>query len=276
MGVQLLTNDSTWGAFVWGVDSWGVAVLPLDPGLTLQGNPIDTKLDTRNVLFSDGTKSEGSEIQGRKIIVSGTVVSDIGSRDDHRATMDAIRYQCSRPMLRLRVDTANYYINLKALVSITEDATTGFDRSVSVVRLTFQADDPFWYSSTLQIVSNNLTGSGRFTVDGTVGAASPVSRGLSPVITVTAPAGVSVGTFGLANVTDGGLNFGYADSALRDGASVAIDCFAGTITRTVLGVTTDATRYFSGEFLRILSKVNTFAYTGGAANVSLSWRPRWI
>jgi hypothetical protein len=273
MSTELLSDGSMWGVAIWGIDFWRYAVLDLDPGLTLQGNPQDTKMDVRNVLFADGSKSEGNEIQSRKLVVAGIVVSE--SRDEHRATMDAIRYQCSRPALRLRPNGAAYWVYLAGLVSITEDPRTGFDRAVSDVRITFQCDDPFWYSQTLQNFAIDVAGGGTFFVNGLTGG-QPCNRGNSPIITITAPPGASVSDFTLTNVSDDSLFFGYTDTALRDGASVAIDCQLGTITRTVGGVVTDATRYFSGEFMRLLTQTNTIRYTGSAANISFTWRPRWI
>ena len=273
MSVNLISAGSGWGTFIWGQDFWQDAIYELDPGLTLQSNPVDSKIDTRNILFNDGTISAGNEIQGRKIIVAGTVISD--NRTAHRALMDLTRFECSRQGLKLSQDSETCYVNLAALVSLTEDAITGYDRAVSTVRITWQADDPFWYASASQSVTTSVTGTQTFPVDGLAGG-QMCTRGNSPVITVTAPPGGSVSGFTLANLSDGGLIMSYSDTSLVNGASVVIDCYNGTINRVSGLTTTPSARFFDGEFLRLLTQINQIQYVGPPATVNFTWQPRWL
>lgn len=273
MSVELLSKGSLWGEFVWGVDYWQDAVYALPEEMTLGGNPQDLKRDTRDILFNDGTRSEGDEIKGRRLTVTGTVVSD--TRDAQRTLMDAIRYQASRPDLRLRLNGADYWAYLAGLISIEEDPQECFDRAVSRVRINWQCDDPFWYSQTEQTHSEDLVGNSTLTVNGLTGGKA-CGRGQSPVIAITAPAGGSVTSLTLANLTDGGLMFSYSDTQLRNGAQVVIDCYNGTVSRTIGATTTRTERFFDGEFLRLLTKVNTLQYTGNPCNIALTWRPRWL
>ena len=275
MGVELLSGGAAWGEFRWG-EPWEKLYM-LDEGLTLTNNPIDIKLDTRDILFNDGAKSACDHLKARHLTVSGAVICD--SRAECRALCDEIRYQCSLPNLRLRLDGAPEWTYITSLVSITEEPVLGLNREDFHITITFQQDNPFWYSETMQTYSVAMAGNGIITVNGLTGG-KLCQRGNSPVITVTSPAAGSLAAgFTLCNLTDGALQFSYTDPYLKNGAVAVIDNMLGAINRqvTVDGatVTTAGTRYFQGEFMRLLTQSNQIQYTGGPANVTFDWRPRW-
>lgn len=269
--VEILAGSSggVYGAGVFGMSLYGSgSTLQLPPGLTLKDNSFETKIDRQDLLFADGRVSTGEEIEERKLVVEGYVDAD--SRAEHLALMNSLRYQCSLPGQRLRIN-AGHYINLARLRSFDDEAETGFDRALSKVKIEWQVDDPFWYAETEETRTVTLSGDGTFTID--LSALAPCYRGQHPRITISSPVFLPVATFQLTNVTDAGLTCRYGDPYLGFGNSATIDSVNGTVIRSD---DENTIRYFEGEFLRLIPGVNSFAYVGPACDLTVTWRHRWL
>jgi hypothetical protein len=252
------------------LDPGGDIILP--DALLLGDNNQDTKAESWSLVFADGAFSAGDEIKPRKVVLEGTLGAV--DRATFRAMADALRYTCSRPGLKLQLVTGGGYLHLSRLLGVDEDPERLFDWSVAKVRITWQCDDPFWYSPTLETRTFSPSGDTTLTVDAGPGAGLPECyRGVYPTITCTSPGYLPVPTFTLRNTTDEDLQLRYSDPYLKNGNYATIDCVNGLATRSD-GANT--IRYLEGEFLRLLTKSNALEYEGGACDLAISWRPRWL
>ncbi len=269
---RLIGPGSSWGSGTWGTSCWGGGVLELPPALVMANNNQDTKVDQWSFLFGDGAFSAGDEIKARQVILEGTLGEM--TRDAFRQAVDELRYQCSRPDLKLQLVPGGGYIHLAHLVGVDDDPEKLFDWSVAKVRITWLAADPFWYAEDLQTRTFELAGDTTLTIDaGKNVGLQQCNRGVSPVITCTSPGFLPVASFTLRNLTDESLQCRYSDPLLKNGNSATIDCVAGTATRDD---GTNTIRYFEGEFIRLLTKRNTLEYEGTQCSLTISWRPRWL
>lgn len=268
---KLLGSGLTWGTGIWGSSTWG-ADYELPACLVLADNNVDTKTETWSLVFSDGTYSAGDEVKDRKAVLTGT----FGQMD--RATFrdlaDEIRYQCSRPGLRLQLVAGGPYLNLAHMVSFDEDPEQLFDWSVAKLRVAWQCDDPFWYAPTPEVRTISLSGPDTFVIEAGAGAGlKGCVRGVFPQIKCISPGFLPVSSFTLANLSDDGLQLRYSDPYLKNGNSATIDCVKGKATRSD---GTNTIRFLEGEFLRLLTKSNTFSYNGPACTLEFTWVPRWL
>lgn len=271
--VELITSGPIGGLYESGTYELSLfggedQTFQLPVGLTLKDNSFETKVERQDLLFADGRFSTGEEIDERKLVVEGYVEAD--DRAAHLALMQDLRYRCSLPGQRLRINSGQY-INLARLRSFDDEPETGWDRTLSKVKIEWQVDDPFWYSETEQVRTFSLSGDGSFSVD--LSAFPNCNRGQHPKIKISSPVFLPVATFQLTNTSDGGLTLRYGDPYLGFGNYATIDCVAGTATRSD---GTNTIRYLEGEFLRLLGGVNNFAYVGPACDLEFRWRPRWL
>jgi len=258
-------GEGSWGTGVWG--GGGDVVYTFPSGIALKENTFEQRIEKSKRIFSDGRMSFGEEVDDRDAVLEGLVDAD--TRLELLALLDDMRYRCQGPNQRLRINSG-HFLNVAKLSKFEDEPERGFDRTVSRLRIVWQCDDPFWYSESLQSQSVSMAGNGTFTID--LSALPKCLRGQHPLITVTAPVYLPLPTFTLANTTDGGLQFRYADPLLTLGKSALIDCAAGTVVRDGAS----SIRYFDGEFLRLVPGVNTFTYTGTACTLLFSWRHRWL
>lgn len=238
----------------------------------MTANNQDTKAENWTLLFADGAASAGDEIKARQVILEGT----LGEMDraTFRAMVDELRYVCSRPGLKLQLVPGGGYLNLSRLVAVDDDPEKLFDWAVSKVRITWMADDPFWYATELQTRTYSLTGDTTLNIEAGKNIGLPTcNRGVSPIITLTSPGFLPLASATLRNVTDDSLQLRYSDPLLKNGNSATIDCIMGTAKRDD---GTNTIRYLEGEFLRLLTKRNVVEYEGTACTLTISWRPRWL
>lgn len=272
MARLLYGAPTIYGTTPWGTGVWGSGDILLPDALLLTNNNQDIKADTWSLLFADGSASAGDEVKGRQAVLEGT----FGALDRaaFRQLCDELRYTCSQPNLKLQLVPGGGYLNLGRLLGVDEDPERLMDWTVAKCRITWQCDDPFWYAEQMQTVTFNLTGNTTLTVEAGRNVGLPECwRGVHPLITVVSPGFLTVNTFTLRNVTDGGLQLRYSDPQLKNGKSATIDCIAGTATRDD---GTNTLRYMEGEFLRLLTKRNTLEYEGTSCTLTISWRPRWL
>lgn len=135
------------------------------------------------------------------------------------------------------------------------------------IELNFRASDPFWYGTTDDDSTQNVTANGTKTYTNT-GKAS-----YYPVITWTASGAQT--SLKIRNQSDGNREFTYATTiALND--VIEIDCKAGTVKKNG---TSDITN-FSGPFFKMPTGANTYEFTiVGTINTSTCQvvaTPRWL
>jgi len=268
---RFLGKGDIWGGCSWGTGIWG-GNYELPACLVLSDNNVDTKTDTWSLTFSDGNYSAGDEVKDRRAILTGTFMQM--ERATFRSMCDELRYQCSKPGLKLQLVAGGPYLNLSHMLSFDEDPEALFDWTVAKLRVSWQCDDPFWYALTPEVRTIPLSGSGTFLVNAGAGAGlKGCNRGVFPLIKCTAPTFLPVPSFTLTNNSDEGLQLRYSDPYLKNGNSATIDCVLGKATRSD-GENT--IRYMEGEFLRLLTRTNSFAYSGPACTLEFSWIPRWL
>lgn len=270
MAIELLASSqgALYGVLVWGQGQYGADVYTLPRSLTLRDNSFEVRRDRWELALADGARSEGGEIKDRRVAVEGNIYQ--GTRAATRALLDRIRYEASRPNLRLRMDSGRF-IYLAGLESFSEDPEALWDWQACRLRLQWQCDDPFWYAEQTRSVTYSLSGNTVLSLDGLAGGRECV-RGNHPVITLSPFSGESVPYFRLKNLSDEGAQFAYADPGLVGGQPVTINCVDGTVTRG--GENT--VRYFEGDFIRLITGPNRLEYIGPAATLTIQWRPRWL
>lgn len=268
---KLLGSGSRWGSTVLGAGTCG-GDYELPACLVLSDNNVDTKTETWSLSFSDGSFSAGDEIKDRKATLTGTFGQM--TRSAFRTLCDELRYECSKPGLRLQLVAGGPYLNLSHMVSFDEDPEQLFDWSVAKIRVSWQCDDPFWYAITPEVRTFALSGSGSFRINAGLSAGlKGCNRGVFPLIQVTSPAFLPVPSFTLQNVSDDGLQLRYSDPYIKNGNSAFIDCARGVSYRDDGA---NSVRFLEGEFLRLLTKTNNFVYDGPACTLTFTWVPRWL
>ena len=272
MAIELYTQrGALCGAFLAGEFLAGAegdqVILPAS--LTLEGDDCDLRVDSDERALSDGSAAWGGQVKARRAVVSGLVGDGTSTPEATRALLRQLRAAAARQDQYLATDQgADHFLRLRLLESCDVRWQALWGRSLAQVRLSWLLADPFWYSTAVGQVHEDLAGAVRVRMGGIHQVArSPVSTAMEP-----APAGVAVPTVTLVNETDGGVGLTYSDPAFADGATVVIDCERGTVRRD--GV--DSIRYLGGRPLRLLPGLNTLSYTGAACAVTIQWRERWI
>lgn len=233
--------------------------------LTFREDSHKTRFREDARLLAHGSAINGFAFEARDITVAGK----INSVDEatQRTLLRTILRMAGRQDVRLRYDST-FYVNVARLKDPKRVHRLATGKKLTEVDLTWRATDPFWYSSSLEQHVETLAGDGSFTVT----IDSTIFPDVSPSIVITAPSVGSVGTLTLTNTSDEEeRSFTYADTALRDGASVTLDCRVGTATRG----STNAVRFFEGLWLRLVPGDNVLEYTGGACTITIIWQPRW-
>lgn len=135
------------------------------------------------------------------------------------------------------------------------------------IEFTLSCPDPHWYYGVTQDTDSDSL------------ASSPLDVVLShqgnvPVpLAVTITPSATLSSFTLANVTDGGQIFQYADSGLASGTELVIDADAGTCERDGL----NTIRFYTGAWLRLLPGNNTLRYTGPTGGtIEFGWWRRFL
>ena len=265
--IELIRPEPGWGSGYWGAGYWGAGVYELPPGLRLTEVGFSQRVETAKRVFSDGRFSFGDEVDHREAVVEGNV--ECLSRAEMLALSTTLHNLCQLPNLRLRVD-AGQFLKLTRLKEIENDPPPGWDRTVSRLRITWQCDDPFWYSESTEVRTFNLEGNSTFSIDLTGLPAN--LRGQFPVISITAPNLQPIASARLENLSDGGLQWRYTDPGLTSNVTAVIDGRSGSV--SISG--SNRIRYFEGEFLRLVDGVNQLRYTGSACTLKLEWRHRWL
>lgn len=215
-------------------------------------------------LLSHGSHVNGNAVEARDIEIVGKVLSD--DEATQRTLLRTIAQKCARENVKLRY-SSGFYINVARLRGIERKHRVMTGKKLTEVRLRFRATDPCWYGPSQQHVQS-LAGNGTLTVT----VDSSVFPDAVPVIQIQAPSVGSVGTLTLKNTSDGDRSCTYADTALRDGASVTLDSRDATATRG----STNTVRFFEGRWLRLVAGANVLSYTGGACTITITWQPRWL
>lgn len=135
----------------------------------------------------------------------------------------------------------------------------------------FRVLDPWWYYNTAEtdtVTVTSGTSSSKVTTD------TGTARSKRLVITITrtgaTPTNVTVSN-------NAGSSFQVTGTLATNGDKWTIDCYAGTVSKTVSGVTTDDIANFSGVFWGIKNGTDTISTTSSATasyTVGLSWLER--
>lgn len=268
MGILLYTEiGAICGTFLSGTTLCGAAgdQYELPDTLVIEGDDSDERWKEEERAWQHGSVLYGEEVEPRDILVSGLVSATTATA--MQTLVREMREAARRSDQRLRYDE-DFYVNVSRLrrMDVRWEPETG--KTLAQVRLVWRAADPFWYATSEASQTENPTGDDTLTVD----TGTDVTIPMNPVITITAPPAAAVPSVRLTNQTDDDQAFLYEDLDLENGASVTIDCEAGTVTRGA----TNTLRYLTGGWLRLLPGSNTIAYEGDACEITLTWKPRWI
>lgn len=218
-------------------------------------------------LLVDGEAVDGWQVDARDITVEGLVTSD--DTEDQRTLLLEMARVAALPNLRLTVEEGPgaTYLRLGRLKDLQRKHSELTGRELTDVRLRWRASDPAWYEARLHSIKFTVTTySQALSLDPLTGLPA------FPTVHIVAPPSGSLSTVSLGS-TDG-RGFSYTDASyLRNGASVIVDCEAGTVNRAT-GYNT--LHYMVGTFPRLAAGTNVWQYAGGACTITLSWQPRWL
>lgn len=270
MPLELISGTALWGQVDWGGFAYGGGgTLVFPPSLRLEKNDFDLRLSEMARALAHGAAVFGQEVQPRDIVVEGEVL-DSGDEDAHLEAMNRLRQECARPDLRLRY-RPEFFVNLARMKGFDHEWQELSGRTMSRVRISWRAADPFWYAAEETVVTEELAGDGQVVVDTGVGD-WPARVEVWPVLTVTAPPAGSVPSVLLRNESDEGMQLVYRDLSLKNGAAVVFNTDVHTVSRG--GVNT--LRFFDGAPLRLLPGENRLTYEGAACTLTIRYRKRWI
>lgn len=270
MSLELVSGVALWGSAPWsGFRYNGAGVLQFPESLRLEKNDFDVRHEEKVRALAHGAAVYGEEIQARDIVVEGDVLHH-GDTDAHIHYLDMLRAACAQPDLQLRY-RSEFYIRLAKLKGFDHEWFTLSGRTLSKIRITWRAADPFWYASAQSTVTQAMGGNGTVVVNPATGT-WPARAEIWPTITITAPSSGSVPRVLLRNESDEGMQFVYEDLQLKNGASVVLNCDRGTVERGGQ----NAIRYYDGAFTRLLPRENRLTYEGAACTLTIQYRARWI
>lgn len=248
-------------------------VYTLPPTLLVESTDFAMKHEQVDLAMADGAKGFGDEVDAGEIEIGGKIWTP--SRDAHRTLMDEIRSRLRQPNQRLRMESG-YYLTLDKLKDRVRSRWRPLSgKTFTEISATFFCGDPYWYAEDETTATFTPAGNDMLVVDPSLGAL-PARTWCSPVITITAPPSGSVPSVLLQNGTDAGLQLRYADLQLRNGASVVIDCPAGTVRRTNSLGTVSTIQFLQGQWLRLLAQPNYITYQGAGCTITIRWRARWV
>ena len=244
-------------------------VYPLPRGLLLVEDDQAGRYRSVERLLTDGEAVDGFwNVDARNVEVKGMVLSD--DPGVQRDLLREIGVQSVRHDLKLRHEfgPAASCVHLAKLKEYQRKHVELSGKTLTEVSLRWRAADPTWQEARIRSCRVEMPGNGTFEVE--------AGRTLEshPQIQVIASDPVhGVGDLRLTCLDDGRW-LAYRDpNYLLAGASVIIDCKAGTVTRASGG---NALHYASGTFLRLRAGTNRFRYEGGPCLLIFTWNVRWL
>lgn len=268
MAIEIGTTEGalcgavTCGEFVCGEEG---DFYELPDTLVFRNDSYKTRFREDDRLLSHGSHINGFAFEGRDVVVEGSVVSV--DEATQRTLLRTIMQKSGRQDIKFRYDST-FYKTIARLkdADIVHEVLTG--KVLTDLKLVWRAKDPFWYSSSYVQHVETVTGDDTFTVT----VDESVFPDVSPTIQIAAPSVGSVGTLTLENTSDDESRIlQYADTSLRDGASVTLDCRTAEASRGG----TDTIRFVDGNWIRLLPGDNVISYTGGACTITITHQPRW-
>jgi hypothetical protein len=158
------------------------------------------------------------------------------------------------------------YLQLHRLTTFKEQFGRGMQWRVAQVNLTFNCEDPFWQDV------NEITDSRTIASGGYFSFINPGNVESYPVVTVYSAFG-ALTSVELKNMSDDEQLVVYQDSGFVTANTVILNGLEGTVQRG----SANTLRYMLGSFLRVVSGVNTFLYTGdNPIQLTTRFRPRYL
>jgi phage-related protein len=213
------------------------------------------------VPMSEHSISETAKKKSISIDVEGSIVGT--DYDDLRSKIDAFKAALVGKQM-LTLDDDRYIMAQKSAFGCPFSTL----RTIAKWKLTFKAEDPFYYSQTLHEDSRTPTSGSGYTI---------VNAGNAPTrvkIEVTAPAGGIADACKIENQTNG-ESFQYRGTIAAT-KILEVDNRVDANDFSVLNDGVDDTKNFEGDFITLDPGNNTIIYTGTAgATVKLGHRDCW-
>ncbi len=212
--------------------------------------------------FAHGGVDTGSgKTDSQRVRLNGWIfgATDTVHRDDYDALMRAVVKEDQE----LRWGDQPRFIKIKRVRSVRQEYEENIE-TVSKMRIDFQTEDPFWHfevPNSIATALNSPISVFTLTNSGNVDT--------FPVFTLVSSDSNSTGVT-LKNVSDDNNLMVYSDINLTADTTLTIDNAIGTVDRG--GINT--LRNFTGQFLRLVTGVNTFEFTGAKALLTAVYRER--
>ncbi len=222
--------------------------------------PMDNNIKRDIIPRRHGAQIQEPFLKARRISIEGLIHNNVKetTHDEFMALQKGL----------LASEAAFQYRSDRFINCFTERITTkmeeGTDMSVMKINVNFIAKSPFFLSTILYSVVENV--SGVTTLFDVFNGGDVFSR---PVISINATGGTINDNIQLENVTNDQL-FKFR-GIVADGTTVEID----SDNLTVLNNFTDGLSVFQGDFLTILAGTNQFRYIGDDCRVTVEYRYRW-
>jgi hypothetical protein len=241
---------------------------------TLEGIPINRRSTLKDRAFQDGVvDTSDGKLKNNVLTLNGAlygasfVLQQLIIRTIAASWNDFKLYRSAS-------GSYDYYYNIKKVLSMEENWIEGQDYDAANYELKLLVTDPYVYKHTATSDTITVDSSPKTDTVSNDANGAPVY----PVITVTADTTISSLTVeNLSDVPEGasdGLQFTYLDPNFVNTDELIIDCQNGTVEREG----TNTIRYFSGNFIRLLTGNNSIkvtCQTSGATTVKFDFNERY-
>jgi hypothetical protein len=230
--------------------------------------PSDSELTSSKLPRADGSTRPNSTRDAKRIVIRGGIIGTPGNTA--QTQWDALLAAVNGGKQNLTLTSGRYYRDVQKTRMSNGFGGTHFGRIVDSISLTFEAGDPYQYSTTETSSLTNAI------------AASPTTKSFT-VSTGNAPAlpelRLTVGGSGAVSLEAMVTNQTTGEVFTLIGSVTGGDVIkVNSLDQTVLILTTDKMTLFDGLFPTLAQGVNTFeiAYTSGTiTNIAVVYRARW-
>lgn len=199
----------------------------------------------------------------RVISIEGFLRAEDGTIESFEPLDRALKKACLKGgKLYYSDDPVPRYLEVK--LADIDESTVDY-RAERQYNITFNAEVPFWQDETETVGVNVMTGNGTFTID-----FSGSDYLFVPEIKIEANRGSNLPSIILQNNSDSNKNFTYTNAAFTVGKTFIINGRTGIV--TLEGTDDFAHMVVPWQYLRLLNKSNTFAYTGNACTITVTYR----
>ena len=227
----------------------------------VEGFPLDNETKEDNIIQRHGSVIQTPYLKSRKFKIRG-YIHNTDEASSHSQFAEMQEYLLAgESQFKYRSDR---YINCYTQ-KIKPDYIKGTDKAIIDIDINFIAQTPFFYSAGASYSDiNNLNGgTSLFYVTNGGNVFS------EPVIYVCATGGTIADDIGIDNLSNG-ESFAFRGT-VADGKTLRIDSENFEVMNNLV----DGLSYYEGDFVTLISDVNTFQFAGSTCRLTVEHKYRW-